>query len=73
MDRHKFVIHAPLDRGKRSIELDGVRMKGVSRVSFDLTARGVPTLRLEISGEVLIDGEFQDSAILAIADRARAS
>ncbi|MER9814301.1 hypothetical protein [Mesorhizobium sp. M0129] len=48
------------------IELNGQPLEGVCRVSFDLTANSPTMLKLEIIGEVLADGEFQDDAILIV-------
>lgn len=47
-----------------SIELNGEPLHGVTRVSFDLDgARKPNVLRLEIIGEIQVEGEFHDRVI----------
>ena len=67
MTTHKFEIKAPVNSMEASITLDGKPLDGVVRVSFDLNAEGPTILKLEIIGEVIVDGEFRESAILQMA------
>nr|WP_031248870.1 hypothetical protein [Mesorhizobium sp. LNHC220B00] len=49
-----------------TIEMNGVPLRGVTRVSFDIDGakrNAANFLRLEITGEVLVDGEFHDRII----------
>jgi hypothetical protein len=65
-----FKIKAGLSARDSSVELDGREVPGVTRVSFELAADGVTTLRLDIMGEVLVEGQFRESAILQVAEAA---
>ncbi|TGP22308.1 MULTISPECIES: hypothetical protein [unclassified Mesorhizobium] len=47
-----------------SIEMNGAPLQGVTRVSFDLDGQRKPNvLRLEIIGEIQVEGEFHDRVI----------
>jgi hypothetical protein len=70
MPTHAFKIKAGLSADDSSIELDGKELTGVTRVSLELTAGGITTLRLDIMGQVLVEGEFRESAILQVAQAA---
>lgn len=64
---HVFKIKAGLRARDCLIEMDGKPITGVTRVAFDLSGKsGETTLKLEIIGEVLIDGEFRESDILTV-------
>jgi hypothetical protein len=67
MPTHEFKIRAGLCCHDSKIELDGVELTGVTRVSFELKANGLTTLNLDIMGQILVEGEFRESAILSIA------
>lgn len=71
MNLHKFhiTVGAPNPRLSK-VTIDGQELRGVRRVSFDLTAKGSPVLRLEIMGEVVVDGEFRDR-VMYVADNCR--
>ncbi len=64
MTDHTFKIKAGLSANDSTIELDGRRLSGVTRVSFELAANKLTIVKLEIMGEVLVEGEFRKSAIL---------
>lgn len=63
---HTFKIKAGLTAARSKVELDGRELKGVIRVAFELSAGGMTTLKLDIVGEVMIEGEFRESAILLV-------
>lgn len=63
---NRFKIEVGETSRDSKIELNGQPLQGVCRVSFDLTADSLTLLKLEIIGEVLVDGEFQDDAILLV-------
>lgn len=68
MAEHKFrIVAGPLARNS-SIEMDGAPLHGVRRVSFDLSAEGggFTVVKLEIIGEVEVDGEFHESAMIGV-------
>lgn len=66
MKTHRFVIKAPVNPNEASIELDGRPLYGVVRVHFDYGVDGLTTLRLDIIGEVVVEGEFRESAIVSV-------
>jgi hypothetical protein len=70
MPAHTFKIKTGFSSSESTIELDGRELTGVTRVSFELAAGGVTTLKLDIMGEVLVEGEFRESAILQVAQAA---
>lgn len=50
-----------------TVEMNGLPLKGVCRISFDLNADQTATmLHLEIMGEIFVEGEFRDDAILQV-------
>ena len=61
-----FKIKAGLDAMGSSVELNGEKISGLRRVSFDLNADAKTVLRLEIYGEVFVEGEFREDAILLV-------
>ena len=66
MSHHTFKIKAGIDARDSSIEIDGRPLEGVRRVVFELAAGELTTLKLEVMGEVVVDGEFRESAILSV-------
>lgn len=66
MTTHQFRIKASLDSRESVVELDGKPLEGVVRVSFDLSANDITTLKLEIVGEVIVDGVFEETAVLSV-------
>ena len=66
MNTHQFRNTANPMSNDSSFEIDGVPLRGVSRVSFDLHPSGIPILRLEVIGRVVVDGKFRQSAILRV-------
>jgi hypothetical protein len=70
MKTHTFKIKAGLASRDSKIELDGHELTDVVRVSFELSATGITTLKLDIVGAILVEGEFRESAILQVAQAA---
>jgi hypothetical protein len=64
---HSFKIKVGVSPNDCVVEMDGKPLQGVTRVSFDLAAKKLTILKLEIMGEVLVEGEFRESAILQVA------
>ena len=64
MPTHAFRIVAPVDVRKGFVEMDGRRLEGVSRIAFEARAGGPTLVTLEITGNVVVDGELRESAIL---------
>lgn len=65
----KIEITVGTSLSKSGIKIDGVPLKGVRRVSFDLDGakRGeMPFLTLEVYGEALVEGEFREEEMLRI-------
>jgi hypothetical protein len=63
---NKFEIIVGDDTRKCEVKLNGERLNGVCRVSFDLVG-GSPsftTIRLDIMGEIIVKGQFEEEAIL---------
>ena len=65
-DFHTFKIRAGIAPADCSIEIDGKPLMGVTKIHFDLIANNLTRLRLEIVGEIEVEGEFRDSAILKV-------
>jgi len=63
---HKFRIIAGLVANGCRVEMDGVEITDVVRVSFDLAADRITVMKLEIIGEVIVEGEFQETSILKV-------
>lgn len=67
MSNHTFRIKAGLTARDCQIEMDGKPISGVTRVAFELRGGGhQTTLKLEIVGEVLVEGELRDRDILMV-------
>lgn len=63
MQTNRFKIIAGLDPADSKVELNGVELQGVTRVSFDLTGESPGHLKLEIVGEVVVEGEYVERKI----------
>ena len=64
-----FKIKAGLSPAESVVELNGEALDGVVRVSFDFgvgAPRGPMLLKLEIWGEVVVDGELREEAVLRV-------
>jgi hypothetical protein len=68
---HSFKIKTGLTTNDCSVEMDGIRLEGVCKVSFELSANDLTIVKLEIMGEILVEGEFQEMAILQVAQLKR--
>lgn len=65
----KIEIAVGTSLSKSGIKIDGVPLRGVRRVSFDLDGakRGeMPFLTIEVFGEAIIEGEFREEEILRV-------
>lgn len=67
---NQFKIRAALDPMASTVELNGEPLNGVVSVSFELAAkdRKATTVKLQIIGEVEVDGEFVEKPIAVSAD-----
>ena len=65
-DPHQFKIVVGPTPITSSVEIDGVPLRGMRRVSFELDAGEVPFMRLDIFGEALVEGHYVESEVLAI-------
>ncbi|MER9056420.1 hypothetical protein [Mesorhizobium sp. M0910] len=64
---NKFKIVVGKEPHTCSVEMNGLPVEGICRVSFDLSSGQKGTmLHLEIMGEILVEGEFRDDAILQV-------
>lgn len=61
---HNFKIHAPLHSDKASVEMDGKRLEGVTRVEFSLGVDQMVEVKLTILGYVDITSEFEESDLV---------
>lgn len=68
MTTHRFLVKAGINANDCQIIMDDRELEGVTRVSFELSADGGPQtiMRLDILGEVTIEGEFQESALFKV-------
>ena len=66
MKTHQFVLRVPANPLEGSLTLDGLPLQGVVRAFFEWKANGPSVINLTIMGEVLIEGEFRESAILVV-------
>ncbi len=66
---NKFKIKVGRDTSSCSIEMNGQRLEGVVRASFDLSAGRTTTLTLEIYGEIEVDGEFQENLVVNVHEK----
>lgn len=66
MPDHIFKLKVGVTTNDCKVELDGKELTGVTRVSFELNANSLTTIKLEIMGEILMEGEFRESAILHV-------
>lgn len=58
MQTNRFKIIAGLNPSDSKVELNGVELQGVTRVSFDMRATTTGHVRLEIMGEMIVEGEY---------------
>lgn len=63
-DLHTFKIKTGLDAFDTVVEMDGKPVSGLTRLSFEIKAGSPTILRLEMYGEILVDGEFRETEIL---------
>lgn len=63
---HTFKIKIGETTGDAKVELDGQKLKSVRRVSFVLNPNDLSVVMLEIMGEIEVDGEFKESAIIQV-------
>lgn len=49
-DFHTFKIHAPLDANETVVEMDGKRLKGVTKIEFNIAAKQMVEITLTIHG-----------------------
>jgi hypothetical protein len=64
---HTFKIHAPLNSNETTVEMDGKRVEGVTRVEFSIAAKQVVEVKLTVLGYVDITGEFRESELIRVA------
>ncbi len=67
MTLHKFVFCAPVNPYEGSVTIDGKPLDGIVRASVELRPNGPTTLKLEIIGEVIVEGEYREIEILTVA------
>lgn len=63
-DLHTFKIKTGIGAFDTEVEMDGKPMNGLTRLSFEIRAGSPTALKLEIFGEVLVDGVFCETEIL---------
>jgi hypothetical protein len=69
MPLHTFAIKAGPNPCDCEIEMDGKKLVGVTRVSLDLVGGSPTLLKLEIMGEIRVEGGFKESAIIKVEQR----
>lgn len=58
MQTNRFKIVAGVNPADSKVEMNGVELKGVTRVSFDMRATVPGHVCLEIMGEMIVEGEY---------------
>jgi hypothetical protein len=71
MAPHSFKIKVGETPFDAKIELDGRELTGVRRLSFELNPNDLSVLMLEIIGEIEVEGQFKDAAIVQVRQPAR--
>jgi hypothetical protein len=60
---NRFKITVGLTSVDSKVEMNGVEIKGVTRVHFDMTGETIGHVKLEIIGEVVVEGEYVERRI----------
>jgi membrane-associated protease RseP (regulator of RpoE activity) len=66
-DLHTFKIKTGISPHDAVVEMDGKPISGLTRLSFEMKAGAGTVLKLEMFGEILIEGEFRENEIFTIA------
>lgn len=68
MRLHTFKIRTKAAPQDAYVEIDGKRLEGVTRISFDISSERWVTLRLEVLAQIEVDGEFREQSLLNVCD-----